>query len=100
VDAPAAFIDFVEIYADGTGSCPYQPLTYDSDADGRPDVFEGLMAGDAMCWQLVPTMNVSVMPDDQPQIFQATIEWVGHGNAVQGTRAIYFIVPPSVGWYP
>ena len=53
VDAPSAFVDHIEVFMDGSMSCPMHPGTQDSDGDGKADVYTGLIPGTNVCWKVL-----------------------------------------------
>jgi hypothetical protein len=96
VDAPSAFIDHIEVFMDGTASCPNYSGLQDTNGDGKPDTFVGVLPGKKVCWKVFVKMNTQVMPDDQPQMFRATIDVVSKAGALLDSRDVYFLVPPEI----
>jgi hypothetical protein len=86
------FIDYLETNTTAP-DCAVIP-TEDSDGDGRPDAFPAVTPGTNVCWDVVPRMNVTVMPTESPQIFEARLTVRGDGSPLDARR-VYFLVPPS-----
>ena len=98
VDAPEAFIDYVEVFmVDGDGTCPAGYNTLDLDGDGHDDKFQQVLPGSPVCWKIHVKQNSTVPASDEPQMFEAVIEVHGAGGALLDTRSVYFLVPPDVG---
>jgi len=97
VDAVDAFVDHLETLQLGTPECTDGLTDIDSDPpDGFKDQYLGVTAGTPVCWRLIPKQNTTVMPTDQPQLFQATVEVYGDGITLLDERDVYFVVPPGV----
>ncbi|MFH2007965.1 MAG: hypothetical protein ABI333_15390 [bacterium] len=96
VDAPAEFIDYIEVFMDGSPECPNYTTVSDSNLDGHPDVFEALLPGNPVCWKIHVKDNYTVEPAAYPLMFRATIEVYGTGNSLLDSRDVYFLVPPVI----
>jgi hypothetical protein len=96
VDAPAAFIDHIEVFMDNTAACPSYPMVQDGNADGFPDVIVGVLPGKKVCWKIFTKMNTTVMGAPDPQLFRATISVSGQGGALLDARDVFFLVPPVI----
>jgi hypothetical protein len=68
----------------------------DTDGDTHPDMFPDLTPGTVVCFDIVPLMNTTVEPTDEPQLFMAAVDVIGNGVTVLDTRDVYFLVPPDV----
>jgi len=96
VDAPSAFIDYIDVFMDGSAECPTYADVADSDSDGHPDVFVGLLPGSPVCWKIHVKDNITVEPALYPLMFRATIDVYGTGTSLLDTRDVYFLVPPVI----
>jgi len=96
VDAVTAFVDHLETLQLGTAQCTDMLTDSDSNSDGFNDLYVQVPAGTPVCWKLVPKTNTSVMPTDQPQLFQATVEVYGDNITLLDERDVYFLVPPEI----
>ncbi len=96
VDARQAFIDHIEVFMSGDSTCPSGYNTTDSDGDGAPDKFVGILPGHAVCWKIYSKQNDTVEPTDEPQMFTAIVEVHGAGGALLDSREVYFLVPPVI----
>ncbi len=96
VDAPAAFVERIETFMDASTQCPTYPQVQDSNGDGAPDVFVGLLPGKNVCWKIHVKDNLVVVPGDEPQMFRATVEVTGQGGALLDARDVFFLVPPAI----
>ncbi len=85
------FIDRLETNTTGA-DCAMVP-TEDSDGDGVEDAFPAVTPGTRICWDVVPRMNVTVMPTAAPQLFEARLTVRGDGSPLD-SRRVYFLVPP------
>jgi hypothetical protein len=52
-------------------------------------------AGNPVCWRIHVKENQVVEPAEIPQMFKATIEVYGTGDALLDSRDVYFLVPPE-----
>ncbi|MBU1537298.1 hypothetical protein KKF84_18415 [Myxococcota bacterium] len=96
VDAPTAFIDYVEVYMAGDSTCPAGYNTSDTNSDSYPDRFDSILPGNPVCWKIHVKQNVTVEPALEPLMFTATVEVHGAGGALLDTRDVYFLVPPHI----
>lgn len=96
VDAPSAFIDYIETFMNDSPECPTHPSVQDTNSDGWPDVFVDLLPGRNVCWRIHVKTNQVVEPAAQPQMFRATIVVAGDGGALLDSRDVYFLVPPEI----
>jgi len=97
VNAPAAFIDHIEVHmVDGDGTCPAGYVTADSNTDGHADRFVQILPGSPVCWRIHVKQNVTVPAAVTPQMFRATVEVYGTGGALLDSRLVFFLVPPEV----
>ncbi len=98
LDVAAAFIDHIEVYADGTGTCPGGLTTDDGDGDGFDDTYEAVPPSSSLCWKLLvadPQSAVPPAPDDA-QLFTTILRVRGEGGALLDQRTVYFVVPPVI----
>lgn len=96
VDAPAAFIDYIEVFmVDQDTQCPAGYNTIDSNSDGHADKFVQILPGNPVCWRIHVKENQVVVPAETPQMFKATVEVYGTGDALLDSRDVYFLVPPE-----
>ncbi len=96
VDASQAFIDYIEVHMAGDSTCPSGYQAVDTNSDGHPDKFEGILPGNPVCWKIHSKENISIPPATVPQMFMATIEVYGTGGALLDSRDVYFLVPPYI----
>ncbi|MBU1239812.1 thrombospondin type 3 repeat-containing protein [Myxococcota bacterium] len=97
VNAPDAFIDYIEVYmVTGDATCPGGYNTIDTNGDTFHDKFEGILPGNPVCWKIHSKENLMVPPALEPQMFMATIEVYGEGGALLDSRDVYFLVPPHI----
>ncbi len=85
------FIDYLETNTTATDCA--MAATEDTDADTRPDAFPAVTPGTRVCWDVVPLMNTTVMPDVRPLVFEALLTVRGDGSPLDARR-VYFLVPP------
>jgi hypothetical protein len=85
------FIDYLETNT-VAADCASVP-TEDTDGDTRGDAFPAVTPGTRICWDVVPVMNTTVMPDDVPLVFEARLTVRGDGSPLDARR-VYFLVPP------
>lgn len=96
VDAPAAFIEYIEVFmVDQDTTCPAGYNTIDTNTDGHADKFVQILPGNPVCWRIHVKENQVVEPAQTPQMFKATIDVYGTGNALLDSRDVYFLVPPK-----
>lgn len=101
VDAISAFVDRIETRTTAAPglTCTTGLTTYDRagiDADSYPDTFQNVTPGAPVCFDIVPTMNMAVMPTLDPQVFRARVNVTGDGFTPLDSRIIYFLVPPRI----
>ena len=96
VDAPSAFIDYIEVFMDGSPECPNYTDVSDSDSDGHADVFLSLLPGNPVCWMIHVKDNITVEPTTEPLMFRATIDVYGTGTSLLDSRDVFFLVPPVI----
>lgn len=89
------FVEYIAVNTGGEGNCTAVPVTEDSDADGRGDVFVALGAGTPICWDVVARMNEAPAPSMEPTIFRARLTARGDGSPLD-ERELVFIVPPRI----
>lgn len=81
---------------DATNGCPAAPAK-DTDGDGIKDTFIAVKAGTPVCFEVVPNMNTTVPPAENPQFYNAFINVIGApGNIQLDRRSVLFLVPPDV----
>ncbi len=85
------FIDYLETNTSAADCAVI--ATEDTDADTHPDAFPAVTPGTRICWDVVPVMNTTVMPDVMPLIFEARLTVRGDGSPLDARR-VYFLVPP------
>ena len=96
VDAPSAFIDYIEVHmVDQDATCPAGYNTADGNADGHGDRFVQILPGSPVCWRIHVRQNVAVQAAETPQMFEATVEVYGTGGALLDSREVFFLVPPE-----
>jgi len=89
------FIDYVEVNVGG-GRCSAISPTEDTDGDTHDDAFPSLLPGTPVCWDVVPSTNITVPRRvDEPQVFEARLTVSGDGSPLDA-RLVYFLVPPDV----
>lgn len=97
IDAVDSFVDRIEVFQDGSAECSDGNTVQDSTGDGFSDMFQAILPGTPVCWKLYVKQNNTVEPDgEQPQMFTATVEVHGEGNALLDEREVYFLVPPVI----
>jgi hypothetical protein len=102
VDA-TVFIERIEANATGGIADPRDPnlvcaaglTAIDTDGDIFPDTFIDVTPGTGVCFDIIPKMNTTVEPEDEPRIYKAAIDVLGDGITVLDTREVYFLVPPA-----
>jgi hypothetical protein len=85
---------------DATRICVGGLPTADTDGDGVMETFPDVRPGTPVCFDIVPTMNVSVEATGEPQLVRAFIDVLGDGVTVLDTREVYFLIPPDLGGGP
>ncbi|MBU1221677.1 hypothetical protein KKF34_11435 [Myxococcota bacterium] len=96
VDAPAEFIDHIEVFMAGDATCPAGYNTADGNGDTFHDRFIAILPGNPVCWKIFVKQNITVEGAPEPQMFTATVEVYGEGGAILDTRDVYFLVPPVI----
>jgi len=96
VDAVTEFVDHLETLQLGTALCANGLTDTDTNSDGFPDEYVGVLPGTPVCWRLVPKHNTTVPPTTEPQLFRATIEVYGDNTTLLDTRDVFFLVPPEI----
>lgn len=75
--------------------CPAAPAK-DSDGDGIKDTFLAVKAGTPVCFEVIPAKNGIVMPQLDPQFFNAFVDVIAvQGNLHLDKRSVLFLVPPK-----
>jgi len=97
VDAVAAFVDRLETLQIDTPECSTGLGQQDSNSDGYPDVFTGVIAGTPVCWKLVPKINETVQGAAEPVLYRAEVQVYGDRVTLLDTRNVFFVVPPDLG---
>jgi len=101
VDAVASFVDYIEVFEDGSPECSTGNTTIDTNSDGYPDQFVAILPGTPVCWKIHVKQNNTVPGSpDGPQLFTATVNVHGEGGALLDSREVYFLVPPDVTGVP
>lgn len=97
VDSFAAFVHHIEANeaGDAARGCAPRPAI-DTDGDTYPDTFPDVTAGERVCFDIFVKQNDTVMPTGVPQLFLATLHVIGDGFTELDSRAIYFLVPPTI----
>jgi hypothetical protein len=85
------FIDRLETNTTATDCAVI--ATEDADTDGVTETYPAVTPGTRVCWDVVPEMNTTVMPETLPLIFRARLTVRGDGSPVD-SRLVYFLVPP------
>jgi Bacterial TSP3 repeat len=97
VDAVSAFVDYIEVFEDGSPECSAGNTVDDSDGDGHADTYVGILPGTPVCWRLfVKENNTVTQSTEGPQMFMATVQVHGEGGALLDSRDVYFLVPPDI----
>ncbi|MEM9488280.1 MAG: VWA domain-containing protein, partial [Myxococcota bacterium] len=68
----------------------------DSDGEGNPDAYVDILPGTPVGWRLLPKMNDSIIPTEEPQLFTAQIDVYGDDVTILDTRNVFFLVPPEI----
>ena len=63
------------------------------DDELNPERFLDVLPGAAVCFDIVPAMNMTVPAVAEPQVFKAVLKAYGDDTAIVDQRDIYFIVP-------
>jgi hypothetical protein len=80
---------------DAANGCPKEMTTKSSPSLLYDDVFVGVTAGTAVCFEVIPAMNTIVPPTMTAQFFKAFINVVGlPGKTTLDQRSVLFLVPP------
>jgi hypothetical protein len=97
VDTFGAFVDRIEANTEGDRDrgCAPRPAI-DNDGDGVLDTFPDVRPGDPVCFDIVVRTNATVMPTDEPQLFQGRLDVLGDGFTVLDERTVTYLVPPEV----
>lgn len=95
VNAVTAFVDHLQTLQLGTNECEDGLTDRDTNADTFRDEYVDVRAGTPVCWRLIPKMNTTVPPTDEPQLFRATVRVTGDGVTTLDTRDVFFLVPPA-----
>lgn len=69
--------------------------TEDADDDGVPETYPSVLPGNPVCWDVIPRMNETVMPDTVPLVFKARLTVYGDGSPLDD-RLVYFLIPPRI----
>lgn len=92
----ADFIDYLEVNISGEEDCTEWEEVRDSDGDLHDDTFIQIDPGTPVCWDVHVVPNDFVPPQDEPQVFIATIEVRGGtGGTLLDSRDVYFLIPPA-----
>jgi Cys-rich repeat protein len=89
------FIDHLEVNVSGTGGCTMVSPTEDTDGDGHDDAFPSILPGTPVCWDVIPLMNTTVMPDISPLVYKARLTVRADGSPVD-SRLVFFLIPPMI----
>ncbi len=101
VDAVAAFVDYIEVFEDGSPECSAGNTINDTNGDGHPDQFVAILPGTPVCWKLFVKQNDTVEGSTEgPMLFTATVNVFGEGGALLDSRDVFFLVPPKIGGEP
>jgi hypothetical protein len=80
---------------DAANGCPKAMTTKSDPSLMYDDVFVGVTAGTAVCFEVIPAINTIVPPTMSAQFFKAFINVVGlPGNTTLDQRSVLFLVPP------
>ena len=80
---------------DTTAGCP-AASTKDTDGEGIDDTFTGVKVGTPVCFEVIPTMNITVPPKKDAQFFNAYINVLGMPGSIKlDQRRVLFLVPPK-----
>lgn len=88
------FIQALRANNTGDGCAPAE--VEDTDGDGIPDAFPAVTPGTVVCFDVLPNMNTTVEPTDEPQLFTARLTVYGDGSPLD-SRRVFFLVPPVPG---
>ncbi len=100
VDAVVAFVDRVQANPAAPVPCTPGLVAIDGNGDLINETFDAVQPGSTACFDVIPKMNTTVMPTENPQMFKATITVRGDGVTVLDTRDVFFLVPPSISGEP
>jgi hypothetical protein len=80
---------------DAANGCPKEMTTKSDPSLMYDDVFVGVTAGTAVCFEVIPAVNTTVPATMNAQFFKAFINVVGlPGNTKLDQRTVLFLVPP------
>ena len=97
VESFGAFVDHIEANTAGDAARGCEPLpAIDSNGDGFLDTFQGVTAGQRVCFDIIVKENVTVMPTSMPQLFRGTLRVLGDGFTELDSRDVFFLVPPVI----
>jgi hypothetical protein len=101
VNAVTSFVDYIEVFEDGSPQCSSGNTLLDTNGDGHMDQFVAILPGTPVCWKLYVKVNTTVEGSTEgPMLFTATVNVHGEGGALLDTRDVYFLVPPKIGGVP
>ncbi|MBW2261267.1 MAG: hypothetical protein JRG91_04770 [Deltaproteobacteria bacterium] len=81
---------------DPTKVCPGSLPVDDTDGDTEPDIFTGILPGTNVCFDIFAARNETVEATSDPQVFIAYIDVLADEVTVLDTRAVFFLVPPTI----
>ena len=71
-------------------------VTEDADPlDGVHETYPEVTPGSPVCWDVIPRMNTTVMPDIVPIVARARLTVYGDGSPLD-SRLVYFLIPPRI----
>ncbi|MFK7990729.1 MAG: hypothetical protein AB8I08_32210 [Sandaracinaceae bacterium] len=89
------FIQALETNTTGTGCSAIATEDANPAGDGIQDTFPAVTPGTPVCWDVIPEMNTTVMPDTRPLVFEALLTVSGDGSPLD-SRRVFFLVPPEI----
>ena len=88
------FIERLETNTTDTGCSALD--TEDADpVDGVHETYPAVTPGSPVCWDVIPRMNTTVMPDIVPIVARARLTVYGDGSPLD-SRLVYFLIPPRI----
>ncbi|MEM7447556.1 MAG: hypothetical protein AAF355_04880 [Myxococcota bacterium] len=92
---PTSLVEYLEVNTGGGSCSAFSPLL-DADSDGHNDTFPAVRAGTLVCWDLIPAVNTTVRPTEEPQLVRARVNVLGDGEILLDSRVIFFLIPPEI----
>ncbi|WP_434044776.1 MULTISPECIES: VWA domain-containing protein [Sorangium] len=96
IDAVSAFVDRIIANNMAPEPCTSGLRVIDKNLDSVADTYTNVFPGPTVCFDVLPRINVSVPPTEEPQMFTANIVVTGDGVTTLSTRKVFFLVPPEI----